>query len=125
AGVVGAVTGDIDGAPPSVKGGARKLRHAGIDAATDRSAIGIIAWRFKQPVTESLTDRRTVDHRPIDHNLSVAKTGPLQEQHPDAASPARPHGLEHPRIGECRRLALALQLKFLTVNATRHTRRQL
>jgi hypothetical protein len=101
------------------KGSASKLRHSCVDAAADRRVIGVRAWRFKQPVAERLSSRPAVDHHPVDYNLLVSKTRPLQKQQTESALPSRPYGLKDTRIGERRGVTFALQLEFLAVDAAR------
>ena len=109
AGIVGAVTRDIDGAPLGLERRPRELGHGGINAAADRGAVGERTRRFKQPVAKSLGGFRAINDRPVDHDLLVAKSRPFEKQHADAATSARSDRVKDARIGECRGIAFALQ----------------
>src|SRR4029077_10067663 len=53
AGIVVAVTGDIDDAPLRPEGRALELAHREVDGARDRGAADERSWRLDQPVTEA------------------------------------------------------------------------
>src|SRR6266849_9078275 len=53
AGIVVAVTGDVDDPPLRPEGRALELAHGEVDGAGDRGAPGERSWRLDQPVTEA------------------------------------------------------------------------
>ncbi len=91
-----------------------------LDAAADRGAVGERARRFQQLVAELARRAGAVDHGPVDHDLLRADAGPFDEA--DRDLPVRPGAdrVEHPRVGDRRRVALALQQEFGMVDAARH-----
>src|SRR4029079_15052731 len=112
-----AITGNVYGSPLRTEWGTSKLRHSGVNAPADRGTIGKRPWRFEEPISERLSRLRPVYQHPVDDDLLVAESGPLEKQNANATPPARLNCLKHAGIDERRGITLPLQLKFLTVDA--------
>src|SRR5713101_6389620 len=69
AGIVVAITGDIDDAPLRLEGRALELVHGEVDGAADRGAPGERSWRLDQPVTEAARSRAVPYQCPLDHDI--------------------------------------------------------
>jgi hypothetical protein len=82
------------------------------------------ARRLQQAVAETFRRGGVADRRPVDHHPLRADARPFDEADRDAAGAAGADGVEHARIGDRRRVALALQLELGPVDAARHVGRE-
>ena len=119
AGIVGAVARHIDGAAHALEGSALELGHGEFEPGADRRAIRERARQFEHLIADLARRGRVADDRPVDDQLERACARPFDEADRDLAVRAGPDRLDHARIGQCRRVALALQLEFPRVDAAR------
>src|SRR6516225_6351070 len=110
AGIVGAVTGNIDGLAARAKWRPGELDHSELDGAADRGAIGERPRRFQQAIAEIFRRCGIADRHPINDGALRADPGPLDEGQSDPAIAAGANGIEDPRVGDRGGIAVALQL---------------
>lgn len=65
-----------------------------------------------------------VNHGPVDHDLLTVAARLFHKQDRDVAVVAGADGLRDLVVGDCRGVAMALQLKFLLIDAARYVCRQ-
>ena len=122
--IVGAVARHVDGMPLGLVRRAGDLGGREGDAAADRGAVVERARGFINQVAEMARRIGAVDDAPIDHQLLLAGARPIDEADGDLLVGAGFDRLQHLRIGDGGRVALALQQEFRLLHAARHVHRQ-
>src|SRR5262249_19229980 len=111
--IVVAIPRNIDHAPVRFVGCLIELGDPEVDPGADRCGVSSERARRLHDAIPELTCRLIVaDHRPIDYDLLLQNAGPFDERSGDAPSWAAAKGLNHPRVGESRRISRTLQLEF-------------
>ena len=98
---------------------ARELRGREIDAAADRGTVGEGARCLDDHVAQFARRRRAVDRGPVDHDLLRPESRPFDEADRDLSMRPGLDGIEHLRIGDRRRIAVALQQELGMIDAAR------
>jgi hypothetical protein len=113
AAIVIAIPRNIDDTAARFVGRLIELGYRKVDPGADRRAVSIERARCFQDVIAELTCRLVVtDHRPIGHNLLLQDAGPFDQRHGNATVWAATNGLNHPWVGESRRVSRTLQIEF-------------
>ena len=120
AGIVGAVAGDVDNVPVGARLRGRKALHRKIDRAADRGAPDERARRCEDRRRKPTGILLVADHRPVGDDVLLPGARPLDKADRDCAGSPAADRREHARVGQCGRVALALQCELALVDAARH-----
>ena len=122
--VAGAVAGDVDHLAVGLDPAFGEKPHGEIERRADRRAAEEGARRSEQRGGEFRRVGRIAQHRPVDDDRLLALARPFDIGERDRAMRARADRLHQLVADDRRRIAAALQVEFVVVDAARHVGRE-